>query len=94
MVLRKPASRWLHGPANRHLPGAVGAHHLVVAQLSTGKGWRVDAEPGYVLQEASWTFDETWLYFGETLSGANNVHKLYRIRRVKLTQLDAWGKPL
>lgn len=63
-------------------------------RLSTGKAWRVDAEPGYVLQDATWTFDDTWLYYGETMGAANDVHKLYRIRRLKLTQLDAWGKPL
>jgi hypothetical protein len=68
--------------------------HLVVVQVSTGKAWRVMGEPGYVVQEASWTIDDKWLYFGETIPGIQDLLKVHRVRRILLSKLDSWGQIL
>lgn len=70
------------------------AGHLDVVRLSTGKAWRIDPEPGYSVQQASFTFDDTWLYYGETIANGAGVQRIYKLRRLRLDQLDAWGKPL
>jgi starvation-inducible outer membrane lipoprotein len=65
---------------------------LLVVNLTTGKAWRVAAALGYAIQYTTWTLDDTWLYFGERLPGVNHDHYLQRIRRIRLTELDSWGK--
>jgi hypothetical protein len=75
-------------------PPATAVGHLVVVQLSTGKAWRVSAEAGYVLHWRCWALDDTWLYYGEKLSNESDSLKLRRMRRILLTNLDTWGKPL
>jgi hypothetical protein len=65
---------------------------LLVVSLTTGKAWRVAAALGYAIQYTTWTLDDTWLYFGERLPGVIHDHYLQRIRRIRLTELDSWGK--
>ena len=74
-------------------PGSSPGGCLIAAQLSTGKAWRVPAEPGYVVQQGSWAFDADWLYYGETLPGAHD-YELHRVRRIRLSALDNLGEPL
>ncbi len=70
------------------------AGHLDVVQLSTGKAWRIDPEAGFSVQQASFTFDSTWLYYGETVANASGTVHLYQLRRLRLDHLDLWGKAL
>lgn len=65
---------------------------LLVVNVATGKAWRVEAGEGYRIQFATWAFDDSWLYFGETLPGVQHEKSLSRIRRIKLVDLDSWGK--
>lgn len=79
-----------------HAPGAGFDHDttwLLVANLATGKSWRVAAAAGYALQATTWALDETWLYFGETLPGVKHDDALKQVRRIRLTEIAAWGKP-
>lgn len=70
-----------------------GAIWLLVANLVTGKAWRVEAAPGYALQATTWTLDDTWLYFAETLPGVKYEKSLLQLRRIRLSELDSWGMP-
>lgn len=68
--------------------------YLIVVQLSTGKAWRVAAEPGFAVQDGTWAFDGTWLYYGETPPGVAHVYEVHRMRRIRLSALDTLAEPL
>jgi hypothetical protein len=65
-----------------------------VTQLSTGKAWRIDPEPGFTMASSMYAFDGAWVYYGETVANASGVDRLHSLHRIRLDKLDTWAKRL
>lgn len=64
----------------------VGAPYLLIVQLSTWKTWRLDARPGYQLQQDAFTLTGAHLYYGESVKSIDQT-RLREVFRIELGNL-------
>ncbi|MBK9000976.1 MAG: hypothetical protein IPM35_35085 [Myxococcales bacterium] len=66
--------------------------YFLITNMSSGKTWRLDAEPGHRIRDAAWTITPTYFYYGdqEAADGPQIVRRMFRL---ELSKLDQWAKP-
>lgn len=69
-----------------------GAAYFLITRMSTGKTWRLDAEPGHRIHAHAWTITSTHFYYGDQAS-ADGAQLIRRMIRRELAQLDDWAIP-
>jgi hypothetical protein len=71
-----------------------GPPYFVVFRLGTGKAWRIDSRAPLVVQDTTWTLDDTYLYWGERNDTELEHGQVRRMVRIPLAKLESLGKPI
>lgn len=74
--------------------GTQGVPYFAVIRLSTGTVWRIGGRTPFVIQDTTWTLDDTFLYWGERSEADLDGHLIRRMVRVPLSKVDVIGTPL
>ncbi len=69
-----------------------GSVYFLILNTSTGKLWRLDAEPGHRIHPDAWTLTPTHLYYADHES-ADGPFIVRRVLRFELAKLDQVAKP-
>ena len=69
-----------------------GAAYFLITSMSSGKTWRLDAEPGHRIRDAAWTITPNYFYYGDQ-EAADGPQLVRRMFRLELSKLDQWAKP-
>lgn len=69
-----------------------GGAYVLIMNMSTGKIWRLDAEPGHRIHPDAWTLTPTHLYYSDQES-TDGSFIVRRVLKLELAKLDQVAKP-
>ena len=69
-----------------------GGAYVLIMNMSTGKIWRLDAEPGHRIHPDAWTITPTHLYYSDQES-TDGSFIVRRVLKLELAKLDQVAKP-